>query len=191
MESRLKYFYNKITAIRKSAHWYIYTLLIFAIFSCTPPKSKLETYGPVFENVMRTDEGVFRGFSLGDSFDSIQSRETNKPVEIDSNFLYYEYKLTTTGSFNITYNFDERGLNEIQSDIFITNSADAEKIFNTFKSYFDQHYGANQSQMGISAWSVKSEKFGDVKINLSDESNNFISDKAPGKITLWIYRDKI
>ena len=118
MEYRLKYFYNKIRTIHKSALWYILPLLVISIFSCTSHKSKLAAYGSVFENVMRTDIGAFRGFSLGDNFDTIQSREIGKPVEIDSGYLYYEYKLTTEGSYNITYNFDERGLNEIQTDIF-------------------------------------------------------------------------
>jgi hypothetical protein len=190
MEHRLKHICYKINIKNPYTHWFICTLLVLIVFSCKSPKSKLAEYGPVFENVMRSDVGVFRGFSLGDRSDSIQKKETGKPIEVDSGYLYYEYKLST-GSFNITYNFDERGLNEIQSDIFITNADDADKIFNTFKTYFDQHYGANQNQMGFSAWSVKSEKFGDVKINLSDESANFSADKAPGKISLWIYRDKI
>lgn len=191
MENRSKFNYENIKNFRTSSLWYIGTFLILIIFSCSSPKSKLAEYGPVLENVMRSDIGVFRGFSLGDRSDSIQAKETGKAAEVDSGYLYYEYKLNTVGSFNITYSFDERGLNEIQSDIFITNAADAEKIFNTFKTFFDQHYGSNQSQKGINAWSVKSEKFGDAKINLSDESGDFTIDKAPGKISLWIYRDKI
>ncbi len=190
MNHGLKYIYNKIYFAIANAHWYFASLLILIIFSCTSPKSKLAAYGPVFENIMRSDIGVFRGISLGDHFDSVQAKETGKPVAVDSGYLYYEYKLTAAGSFSITYNFDERGLNEIQTDIFITNADDVEKIFNTFKNYFDQHYGANQNQMGYSAWSVKSQKFGDVKINLRDESTDFTTDKAPGKISLWIYRDK-
>ena len=84
--------------------------LIFIIFSCTQPKSKLSQYGPVFENVMLTDEGAFRGFSFGDSLGMIEVKETGKPVEKDRDYLYYEYKLTTAGSFNIAYDFDERGV---------------------------------------------------------------------------------
>ena len=190
MEYRSKIFYNKLNSTFTWAHYCICILLVLISFSCSSPKSKLAAYGPEFENIMRSYIGVFRGFSLGDSSDSIQVKEAGKPIEVDSAYLYYEYKLTTAGSFNITYNFDERGLNEIQSDIFITKADDAEKVFNSFKTYFDQHYGAEQNQMGITAWSVKSEKFGDVKINLSDESADFTTDKAPGKISLWIYRDK-
>lgn len=167
-----------------------FLFLIAIVCSCTKPKSKLAEYGPAFENIMLSDVGAFRGFSLGDSLGFIKTKETAKPVEMDKDYLYYEYKLNTVGSYNIAYNFDERGLNEIHSDIFINNANDADDIFNKFKSYFDEHYGTSQSQMGFSIWSVKSEKYGEVKINLSDESADFTTDQAPSKISIWIYPDK-
>lgn len=164
--------------------------LVFIVFSCTQPKSKLAQYGSVFENVMLSDVGAFRSFSFGDSLGLILSTETGKPIEKEVNYLYYEYKLTTVGSYNIAYDFDERGLSEIHSDIFITNAADADEVFYKFKTYFDLHYGSSQTEMGFNVWSVKSDKYGDVKINLSDESADFTADKAPGKISIWIYPDK-
>lgn len=170
--------------------FFIFIFFIIFIFSCTKPKSRLAAYGPVFENVMRSDTGVFRGFSLGDKLDSVQKKENEKPVESDSAYLYYEYSLDTVGSYNITYNFDETGLIEIQSDIFINNPNKADEVFAKFKTYFDEHYGDSESNMGFTAWSVKSEKFGEVKLNLSNESADFTADKAPGKISLWIYPDK-
>ncbi len=167
------------------------TLAVLSIifFSCNRSKSPIAMYGPEFENIMRSDAGVFRGFSLGDKPDSIQAKESGKPVETDDGYLYYEYKLAK-GSYNITYNFDERGLSEVQSDIFITNPEETDGVFNKFKTYFDEHYGASQTDMGYIIWSVKSEKFGEVKINLRDESAAFTADKAPGKISLSIYPNK-
>jgi hypothetical protein len=165
--------------------------MVLVIFSsCTKPKSKLAAYGPVFESVMISDTSVFRGINLGDKIASIQKKELATPTESDSAFLYYEYPLDSTGSFNITYNFDEEGLNEIQSDIFINNPDKADEIFLKFKTYFDEHYGESESHQGFTVWSVKSQKFGDVKLNLSDESADFTTANAPGKISLWIYPDK-
>lgn len=165
-------------------------LLLIIVNSCTPPKSKLAAHGPEFEKVMLTETGVFRGFSLGDKIDSVIFKEAAKPMETDSGYLYYEMKIDTAGSFNVTYNFDDNGLNEIQSDIYINSSNRTEEVFSKFKSYFDQHYGASQNRQGYTVWSVKSEKFGTVRISLNDESANFTVDKAPGKISLWIYPDK-
>ncbi len=167
-----------------------FLLLVIIAGACTPPASKMAKYGPVFENVMRSENGVFRGFSLGDRMDSVQLNEPQKPIEADSAYLYYELKLDTTGSFNITYNFDENGLSEIQSDIYITNSATADEVFSKFKTYFDEHFGESQNHQGYSVWTVTSQKYGLVRINLSDESADFTADKAPGKISLWIYPDK-
>jgi hypothetical protein len=168
----------------------LFLFLWLVVSSCTPAKSKLAEYGPTFESVMLNDVGVFRGFNFGDSLLLIQSKESGKPIETDKDYLYYEYNLNSDGSFNIAYNFDELGLNEIHSDIFINNSDDAEETFNKFKTYLDRHYGVSQTQMGFNIWSVKSDKYGEVKINLSNESADFTVDRAPGKISLWIYPDK-
>lgn len=178
-------------SFQKHQNYLVATLIVLVIFtSCKKTKSKLAEYGPVFESVMRNDTNVFRGFSLGEKLDLIQKNELEKPTESDSAYLYYEYPLDSTGSFNITYNFDETGLNEVQSDIFIKNPDKADEIFAKFKTFFDEHYGESETHQGFTVWSVKSQKFGDVKINLSDESADFTSEKAPGKISLWIYPDK-
>jgi len=171
-----------------------FMILAIAISSCTTePKSqsKLAEYGSVFENIMITDTGAFRGFSLGDNLDSVKAKEMAKLTEADDGYLYYEAKINdTTGSYNISYSFDEKGLSEIQSDIFINNIDNAETIYNQFKSYFDKYYGSSESHMGFNVWTVKSEKYGKIRINLSNESTDFTTDKAPGKISLWIYPDK-
>lgn len=168
----------------------IFLITIF-LFSCSTPKSKLTEYGPVFENVMRSDTGAFRGLSLGEKLDSVKAKETAQPTEVDDNYLYYEYKLNDSiGSYNITYDFDESGLNEIQSDIFITNPANTDNVFAGFKKFFIQHYGEVEDHMGFAVWTVKSEKYGTVRINLSDESSDFTVANSPGKISLWIYPDK-
>lgn len=165
-------------------------LFLFALLSCTHTSKKLEKYGIVVSSVMHSDSGVFRGFSLGDSFEMVQKNEVAKPLEVDSGYVYYEYAIDTMGSFNITYTFDEKGLSEIQSNVFVTNPANTEEVFNKFKSYFDEYYGSSETKMGFNIWSVPSEKYGKVLINLGDESTDFTIDKAPGKISVWIYPDK-
>jgi hypothetical protein len=166
--------------------------LLATVSSCTTKsKSKLAEYNPVLEKIVRQETGAFRGFNLGDPLDSVKLKESTQPIEVDEGYLYYEYKIDdTTGSYSISYNFDDKGLNEIQSDIFITNANNTDQIFNAFKSYFDDHYGSSEMDMGYNVWTVKSQKYGDVKINLSDESTSLTTDHAPGKISIWIYPDK-
>ncbi|MGQ0829466.1 MAG: hypothetical protein ACT4ON_13845 [Bacteroidota bacterium] len=171
-----------------------FVIIVIGMSSCTTEpgsKSKLAEYGPVFENVMIADTGAFRGFSLGDQLDSIKAKESARLTEADDGYLYYEAKINdTTGTYNISYSFDEKGLNEIQSDIFINNVDHAEAVYDQFKKYFDKNYGSSESHMGFNVWTVKSEKFGKIRINLSNESADFTADKAPGKISLWVYPDK-
>jgi hypothetical protein len=166
--------------------------LIIAVYSCkTSTESKLAKYHPALEKIVRSETGAFRGFNLGDKVDTVKQHEPEQPVEADEGYLYYEYKIDdTTGSYSISYHFDEKGLKEIQSDIFVTNVNNTDPIFNAFKAYFDEHYGGSQLDMGYNVWSVKSEKYGDVKINLTDESASLTTDHAPGKISIWIYPDK-
>ncbi len=165
-------------------------IIILFISSCSEPKSALSKYGPELEGVMRSDFGTFRGFNLGDKMDTVLVKESGKGIDADEGYLYYEFKLQDSNSYNISYSFDDAGLNEIQSDIYIQNPSNTEKVFNSFKSYFDDHFGANENHQGFMVWTVKSEKYGDVRINLSDESADFTIPGSPGKIALWIYPDK-
>ncbi|MBN8695357.1 MAG: hypothetical protein J0L87_02400 [Bacteroidetes bacterium] len=167
-----------------------FAMFILLMQSCSEPKSELAQYGPVFEQVMKSDAGVFRGFALGDKQDTIQKTESSQPIEADDGYLYYEYGMDTLGSYNVAYNFEENELSEIQADVFITNSASTETVYDGFKKYFDQHYGVCEDHMGFAVWTVKSGKYGDVRINLSDESADFTVENNPGKISIWIYPDK-
>jgi hypothetical protein len=152
--------------------------MILAVSSCTQETPKSVNYASIPELVTLGDAGVFRGFNLGDSLNTVLRKETKKPIEVDSGYLYYEYAiLDTVGSFNITYNFDEDGgLNEIQSNIFIMKSSETEIVLNQFKTYFDKYFGPSRTEMGYDVWSVKSAKYGEVKINLNDESSDFTID---------------
>lgn len=166
--------------------------MLFALFmqSCFDPKSPLDKYGEELKGVMRNEYGTFRGFNLGEKIDSVVANESGNSIEADEGYLYYEFKLNDSNSYSVSYNFDDEGLNEIQSDIFIKSQGDTEKVFSAFKSYFDDHFGKSETHQGYTVWTVKSDKYGDVRINLSDESSDFTIPGSPGKIALWIYPDK-
>lgn len=171
----------------------IFFLFVLSLFFCsceTEIKDSLKKYGPFVETVIRSEESTFRGFNFGEKMDTVLARETGQPAEADDGYLYYEYKIDEGGSFNITYDFNETGLNEIQSDIFINDPLKSDSVFNAFRKYFDDHFGKSEVDMGYNVWSVKSEKYGNIKINLADESADFTVDETPGKIALWIYPDK-
>lgn len=169
---------------------FLLSLFVGFISSCTNTESPLSKYGPELEGVMRSDFGTFRGFNLGEQMDTVLAKEAGLGVDADEGYLYYEFKLNDSNSYNISYSFDDNGLNEIQSDVYIKDPNNTERVFNAFKSYFDDRFGENETHQGFMVWTVRSEKYGDVRINLSDESSDFTIPGSPGKIALWIYPDK-
>ncbi|MDF2437824.1 MAG: hypothetical protein K0Q95_2200 [Bacteroidota bacterium] len=166
------------------------TILVL-VSSCTKKeKDPLEKYGPFVQTVMRIDSGAFRGINFGESITSVIAKEGANTTEADTNYLYYEFSIDTMGTFDVTYDFDNGGLAEVQSFVFIKNLNQVDSVFDSFKAYFNDHYGAGDTQMGYNVWTVKSEKYGDININLSDESADFTADKTPGKISISIYPSK-
>lgn len=165
-------------------------LIVVVLASCSSEKDPLDKYGVFVKTVMRNDHGAFRGFNFGEKMDSVTAKEAGPGAEADENYLYYEFKIDSLGSFDISYDFDENGLNEIHSDIFINDASQADSIFNSFKTYFDDHFGGSESHGGYTVWNVRSETFGDIKVNLSDESTDLTADHAPGKLSIWLYPDK-
>jgi len=173
----------------KPKHIFIFLIVAAAVAACNSEKSPLAKYGKVFENVMRSEQGVFRGLSLGDKIDTVQKAE-ELALEADEGYLYYEYAIDTTATYSVAYTFEDGLLDEIQSYIFVNDNTKTEETFNTFKNYFNEHYGESQDHMGFLVWTVKSQKYGIVRINLSDESADFSVSNAPGKISIWIYPEK-
>jgi len=178
-----------LSHIKKHFHYFI-PAFIWILAGCGSTPSPLSEYGPALENIMKSETGVFRGLSLGSRIDSVLKKESGKANEADENYLYYEYSLDTIGSYNVAYTFDEKGLSEIQSDIYINNQANTDNIFNSFKNYFDEHYGPSAMDKGYTVWSVKSDLYGEVKITLNNESSDFSIPNSPGKVSLLIYPDK-
>jgi hypothetical protein len=164
---------------------------LLLISSCSKKEADhLDEYGPFVKTVLRVDTGAFRGFNFGDKMDSVLAKETAKATEADEGYLYFEYSIDTLGSFDIAYDFDERGLVEIQSFVYINNINKVDSVFNSFKKYFDDHFGKNETQMGYNVWSVNSADYGKININLSDESADFTADGTPGKLSISIYPEK-
>lgn len=168
---------------------YLVLTLFFAVTSsCNEHKSEIDNYGDVFKNVVISEDGIFRTLYLGNAINEVLEKESAKPIEQDVNYLYYEYKIDSSITFNIKYTFDERGLNEIESDIFITNNIGlAEDTYAQFKKYYDDHYGESETQRGFNVWPVKSEEYDEVMISLGNELPAFDAKNNVSKISVWIY----
>lgn len=159
-----------------------YFFLISFIVSCSNPESKLSKYGNTLEAIIKTDEGVFRGIHLGMSPDSLKLKELEGLIEASDDYFYYEFKIDSS-SYSIAYSFDEKKLSEIQVDIFLKTEEQAADVFNKFKDYFTEKYGAGENENEFFVWITPSGIKGNIKIALADES----SDYNYGKLTLSFY----
>jgi hypothetical protein len=180
----------KFRSVNKNLLSFSILLLILASGCSKKEKDPLKKYGTFVSTVIKVDTGAFRGLNFGDKLETVLLKESAKASEADENYLYFEYKIDTMGSFDIAYDFDEEGISEILSYVYIKDIGKIDSVFNSFKTYFDDHYGTNETQMGYNVWTVKSQGRGDIHINLSDESANFTTDGAPGKLYISIYSDK-
>jgi len=152
--------------------------------SCT--KSPLEEYGETFEEVMKSDTGLFRGTSLGISRKEIKGIEVSGLKEEDTNegidFLFYEFVVDSSISYNVAYYFENNRLNNIEADIYLLNEPEAAELFNSFKRYFEKKYGKAETDGDFFLWIAKS-KSGKARIALADESPSY----KRGKLTLVIH----
>lgn len=162
----------------------IFLLLAFLLFSCErAEKSDFSAYGENMEKIMRTSQGIFRGLSLGMDLKNVKSIEKTGLIEEDSGYLYYEIPLDRNSSFNLSYDFDEKGLKEIQSDVFLKDEIQFNDLLNNIRMYFDNKYGKAEIDNGFWVWAKKTEKEGNIKITLTDESDDF----QFNKLSLAVY----
>jgi hypothetical protein len=163
--------------------------LVF-ISSCTDPKKETETNKSIIETVMLSDKGIFRGLDLGMSKDSVLAHEKIEPVQNSTAQLNYEYTIDSTATYAITYSFDEKGaLSEVQCAVYLIKDISfIDKTYAELESYYNEFYGESLTDKGLTTWGVKSDQYGEIKINISQESPLLsASELAHGKISIWIY----
>ena len=138
--------------------------------------------GTIIEKIMKSDSGIFRGTELCMSLEKVKSKETIPPSEEDSLYLYYEVALDSANSLTVAYDFDEKGLKEIQADIFLKNENQFNDLLKKFKIYFHNKYGEGENANGFWVWTIK-EKQRNIQIALSDESTDY----QYSKLSLSVY----
>lgn len=135
---------------------------------------------------MKSDSGVFRGFTLGASKEEIKSIETKGLKEEESNdgvdYLFYELNIDSTTSYTVAYYCPGNKLNNIETDIYLLNEPQAAQLFESFKSYFEKKYGKPTIDGDFYLW-LAENKNGKTRIALADESPTY----KRGKLTLVIH----
>jgi hypothetical protein len=161
-------------------------VLLCLLFACSCGKSPLGQYGESFEQVMRSDSGLFRGINFGMSKEAIKALEPTGLKEEDSNdgvdYLFYELALDSTTSYTVAYYCPNNRLNNIEADIYLLNEPQAAELFTSFKNYFEKKYGKAETDGDFFLWTAET-KLGKARIALADESPTY----KRGKLTLVIH----
>jgi hypothetical protein len=130
----------------------IIIVLTFLLAACAS-KSDL------FEKLLKSEEGHLRGVFIGASVEEVKKIEDNNFLTDDeADYLYYDYKLEGRNSYTVSYDFYDGKLYEIELAVFLEKIEDANKLFEDFKKYFDQKYGASTVEDDYYLWNTTEVK---------------------------------
>ncbi|MCC6691404.1 MAG: hypothetical protein IT235_07715 [Bacteroidia bacterium] len=163
--------------------------MLYFLASCSCEKSPLAEYGESFEQLMRTDSGLFRGMDLGLTKEQIKTIEPNGLKEEDNNdgvnYLFYELNLDSVTTYTLAYYLPNNRLNSIEADIYLLNEPEAADLFAVFKKYFEKKYGQALVDGDFYFWTAIG-RMGKTRIALADESPTY----KRGKLTLVIHDEQ-
>jgi hypothetical protein len=98
--------------------------------------------------------GDFRGIQLGDKPKIIKRQEESSSVFSMPDELIYRFESNEADStwYEISYSFNEDGLNHISLDVYPQSNALKEHLLTDFISHYNQRYGANKTNSSRHEW---------------------------------------
>jgi len=145
--------------------------VIFLILMLVGCRGKLSQYGESFTELMKNDDGLFRGLSIGDTPTDVQQSEGGGPTESTDDLLTYNGPIGEHGTYTIRYGFEKGHLYEILADASFDDQAEGLKMLAGFRDYFTEKYGPSQKESGFLVWKTKPGSNGQVvSIEMIDES---------------------
>jgi hypothetical protein len=157
-------------------------LLLASAASC---RNNLDQYGEIFQTVMKSEDGVFRGLNINDNRQQVESEENKAADAFTDNMLLYEIALNETATLTVRYGFENGKLFEIGADIEFEKQEDGIALIEGFKKYYTAKLGAAQSAAGFVTWKGNVDGQ-DIRIEMSDEAEL----SSFNAWSLSIYRDR-
>ena len=159
--------------------------LLFLLAAFSSCRSKLDQYGEIFQTVMKSDDGVFRGININDSKSQVEAIEEKAPDAFTENMLLYELSINETASLTIRYGFENNQLYEIGAEADFEVQEDGLSLINAFKQFYAAKFGSSQSGAGFITWVGKVDGQS-IRIEMTDEAEL----SSFGGWSLSIYRDR-
>lgn len=143
-------------------------VLLLVVSSC---KGRLEKHGELFADMMKNEDGLFRGVNIGDDPDQVQRAEGIAPSDFNQNVYSYDGTIGESGSYTIRYGFENGKVYEILVSATFDENTEGLNMLNGFRDYYNEVYGLYEKEGGYLVWKTKSNSGNpDVMIEMVDES---------------------
>lgn len=115
--------------------------------------------------------GDFRGVRIGDKPKSIKRNEEASSVYSMPDELIFRFNPGEADStwYEISYNFNQDGLNHISLDVFPESEELREHLYNDFITYYNQRYGHHKTMPRHIEWRGLTEQGKFIAISLLKE----------------------
>lgn len=172
-----------------------FPILIFLfIFSCKQEEKKQEAvvkprvfpgYHILLDEIVRSDDGVFRGLNLNANASQIRNIEGSEPTEESEGHLYYEYKPDSITNYSIDYSLTKDSLEEITVQINTNDLELSSYLFCDLKDYYANKLPNPTEDKGYVVYNCFEGQRKPFVVSLSDNSS-----PSKGIINMVIYKDK-
>ena len=133
-------------------------LLTLIIFSCkqqekkqpekeekATPQEKIlsfEDFGKEVQQIVKSQDGVFRGIEFGYSPSEVRGTETAYHLETGENYITYGMDFNLDENADFEYFFDKDStLNKIESVIYFSTDTASARVFDDFVKYYEWKLG--------------------------------------------------
>lgn len=134
--------------------------------------------------VLLGDSGLLRNVQMGDTQAQVKKREEATPLNEEEGYLHYEYPLDSAGKMALTYSFDDKGLYEIQADIFVQPAESVPAVYAKLEKAFLQQWGTTSEKDSLaSIWLLSTPTSEEVEVVLK----NTTAELKTGAVSVSVY----
>jgi len=170
-----------------------FVLIILAMVACNEEKKDTVVARPrvfpgyhiLLDEIIRSQQGVFRGIDLNAKSADIRTLEKIPPTEDTEDHIYYEYKADSLTDYSIDYMFHKDSLEEISVQINTNDLELGSYLFCDLKDYYANKLPNPKEDKGQVVYNCFEGQRKPFVVSLSDNSS-----PTKGIINMVIYKDK-
>jgi hypothetical protein len=114
--------------------------------------------------------GELRGVSIGDDYDKVLQTDPATSLYSMPDEIVYRLPVDDASGtwYEITYNFNDRGLYDICLEIFPTDTLTSDEILADLLKLYASKYGAPILEEGYSTWKIMTENAHVITVDMTD-----------------------